>query len=85
MAATALVGFGGVGKAVAEDDLACFQGWVNHLGNGLGAVGEHQGHLGHGGEGRGAGVEEQGADAVAGGGSAGLTGQNQAVVSYPFA
>ena len=62
----ALIGFGGVGEAVAEDDLAGVEGGLNHLGDGLRAVGEHQGHLGHGGQGAGAGVEQNFANAVAG-------------------
>ena len=68
----ALVGLGGVGEAVAEDDGAGGEGGLDDLGDGLGAVGEHQGHLGERGDGAeggfGAGVEEDGADAVAEGG-----------------
>ncbi len=61
------------------------EGGLNDLGDGLGAIGEHQGHLGHGGEGGGPGVKEQSTDAVAGGSSAGLTGQDEAATSHPFA
>jgi hypothetical protein len=62
LAAAALVGLGGVGVAVAEDDGAGGEGGEDDLGDGLGAVGEHEGHLGGGGDGAeggfGAGVEE---------------------------
>jgi len=67
-----LVGLGGVGKAVAEDDFPLLQRRLNHLGDGLGAVGEHQGHFRHGSEAGRAGVEDEGADAVAGYGASGL-------------
>ena len=71
-AAGALVGLGGVGEAVAEDDGAGGEGGLDDLGDGLGAVGEHEGHLGERGDGAesgfGAGVEQDGADAVAEGG-----------------
>ena len=66
LAAAALVGLGGVGEAVAEDDLAGVEGGLDDFGDGLGAVGKHEGHLGHGGEAGGAGVEQDLADAVAG-------------------
>ena len=52
------------------------EGGKDDLGDGLGAVGEHEGEFGDGGDGAegcfGAGVEEDAADAVAEGGSAGL-------------
>ena len=51
LAAAALVGLGGVGVAVAEDDGAGGEGGEDDLGDGLGAVGEHEGHLGGGGDG----------------------------------
>ena len=51
LAATALVGLGGVGVAVAEDDGAGGERGKDDLGDGLGAVGEHEGHLGGGGDG----------------------------------
>ena len=76
LAAAALVGLGGVGEAVAEDDVAGGEGGEDDLGDGLGAVGEHEGEFGEGGDGAvgvlGAGVEEDGADAVAEGGVAGV-------------
>ena len=58
---------------------------LDDFGDGLGAVGEHQGHLGHGRERRGAGVEQEGADAVAGGGAAGLAGNDgiEAALLHP--
>ena len=71
-AAAALVGLGGVSKAVAENDLSLGQRGLDDLGDSLCAVGEHQGHLRHGSESRGAGVEQQCANAVAGGCAAGL-------------
>jgi len=76
LAAAALVGFGGVGEAVAEDDFAGVEGGLNDFGDGLGAVGEHKSHFGHGIEGGGAGIEDQGADAVAGFSAAGLACQD---------
>ena len=76
LAASALVGLGGVGVAVAEDDVAGGEGGEDDFGDGLGSVGEHEGEFGDGGDGAdggfGAGVEEDAADAVAEGGSAGL-------------
>ena len=76
LAASALVGLGGVGVAVAEDDGAGGEGGEDDFGDGLGAVGEHEGHLGGGSDGAegsfGAGVEQDAADAVAEGGAAGL-------------
>ena len=51
LAAAALVGLGGVGVAIAEDDGAGGEGGEDDLGDGLGAVGEHEGHLGGGGDG----------------------------------
>ena len=75
-AAGALVGFGGVGVAVAEDDGAGGERGGDDLGDGLGAVGEHEGHLGERSDGAerglGARVEQDGADAVAERGGAGL-------------
>ena len=49
---------------------------MDDFGDGLGAVGEHEGHFGHGIEGGGAGIEDQGADAVAGFSAAGLACQD---------
>ena len=75
-AAGALVGFGAVGVAVAEDDGSGGEGGEDDLVESLGAVGEHEGHLGFGGDdaevGFAAGVEEDGADAVAEGRASGL-------------
>ena len=76
LTAPALVGLSGVGKAVAEDDFALVKGGLDDFGNGLGAVGEHQGHFRHGREAGGAGVEDERADAVAGDCATGLTGED---------
>ena len=51
LAAAALIGLGGVGVAIAEDDGASGEGGEDDLGDGLGAVGEHEGHFGGGGDG----------------------------------
>lgn len=76
VAAGALVGLGGVGVAVAEDNVAAVEGGEDDLVEGLGAVGEHEGHLGGGGDlaelGFASGVEQDAADAVAEAGAAGL-------------
>ncbi len=50
LAASTLVGLGGVGVAVAEDDGAGGEGGEDDFGDGLGAVGEHERHLGGGGD-----------------------------------
>jgi hypothetical protein len=76
LTASALVGLGGVGEAVAEDDFAGVEGGLDHFGDGLGAVGEHEGHFSHGGEAGGARIEHEGADAVAEGRAAGLAGDD---------
>jgi hypothetical protein len=82
-AAGTLVGLGGVGVAVAEDDGAFGQCGEDDLAEGLSAVGEHEGHLGFGGDvaesGFAARVEEDGADAVAEGCAAGLAEGDDAV------
>jgi len=69
LAASSLIGLGGVGVAIAEDDVTVGEGGEDDLRDGLGAVGEHEGHLGGGGDGAergfGGGVDEDGADAVA--------------------
>src|SRR6202011_4846256 len=66
LAASALVGLGGVGETIAEDDVAGGQCGLDDLGDGLGTVGEHQGELGDGGDGAegglGTGVENDAAD-----------------------
>ena len=76
LAAAALVGFGRVGEAVAEDHFSGVESGLDDFGDGLGAVAEHERHFGHGGEAGGAGVEKNFADAVAGRGSAGLAGDD---------
>ena len=64
LAAGALVGLGGVGEAVAEDDGAGGECGLDDLGDGLGAVGEHERHFGERGDGAergfGARVEQDG-------------------------
>jgi hypothetical protein len=76
LAAGSLVGLRGVGEAVAEDDGAGGERGFDDLGDGLGAVGEHEGHLGERADGAergfGAGVEQNGANAVAERGGAGV-------------
>jgi len=71
-----LVGLGGVGVAIAEDDGAVAKGGEDDFGYGLGAVSEHESHLGGRGDGAvggfGAGVEQNAADTVAEGRSSGL-------------
>ena len=56
--------------------MAGVEGGLDDLGDGLGAIGEHEGQFGEGSDGAeggfGAGVEEDAADAVAEGGTAGL-------------
>ena len=67
-----LVGLGGVGEAIADDNFSCDERGFDDFGDGLGAVGEHESHFRHGGEAGGAGIEQQLANAVAGGSAAGL-------------
>ena len=85
LAAAALVGLRGVGEAIAEDDVAAVEGGLDDLGDGLGAVGEHEGELGEGVDGAegliGGGGDEKGADAIAEGGSAGLAGGDDGMTS----
>jgi hypothetical protein len=73
-AAGALVGFGRVGVAVAEDDGAGGERGLNDLGDGLGAVGEHEGELSQRCDAAercfGFRVQKNGADAVAESGAA---------------
>ena len=78
LAATALVGFRGVGEAVAEDDFAGGEGGLNDFGDGLSAVGKHEGQFSQWREAGLPGVEHQGADAVTGEGSAGLAEEDDA-------
>jgi hypothetical protein len=80
LAAASLVGFGRIGEAIAEDDFAGVEGGLDDFGDGLGAVGEHEGHFCHGREAGGAGVEDEGADAVAGDGAAGLAEENYIIL-----
>jgi len=75
LASAALVGFGGVGKAVTEHDAPRSQRRFNDLSNRLRPIGKHQRHLGQGGNGRAARIQQQGANAVAGFGSSRLAGQ----------
>ncbi len=83
LAAATLVGLGGVGEAVAEDDVAGGEGGEDDLGDGLRAVGEHEGELGEGvdrAEGLlGGGGYEERADAVTEGSAAGLAGGDDMV------
>jgi hypothetical protein len=72
LAPSTLVGLGGVGEAVTKDDSAGVEGGLDDFGDGLGAIGKHEGHFRHGREAGGAGIEDEGANAVAGDGSAGL-------------
>jgi len=58
LTAAALVGFRRVSKAVAEDDSSLLERRLDHLGDGLGAVGEHERHLRHGRKAGGTGVED---------------------------
>jgi len=80
-AAATLVGLGGVGEAVAENDFARVESGLNDLGDSLGAVGEHERHLGGGSKVGIAGVEQDLADAVAGGGSPRLAGYQRGVAA----
>jgi len=73
----ALVSLCGVSKSVAEEDFSGGEGGQDDLVDGLGAVSKHEGHLSQGGERGGAGIEEELADAVSGGGSAGLAGEDR--------
>jgi hypothetical protein len=86
-AAGALVGLGGVGVAVAEDDGAVGESGQDDLVEALGAVGEHEGHFSFGGDGAELGlaarVKQDGADAVAESGAAGLAeGDDTAAVGF---
>ena len=65
-AAGTLVGLGGVGEAVAEDDFALGESGFDDFADVLGAGGEHEGHLGHGREAGGGRVEDDVADLFAG-------------------
>jgi hypothetical protein len=76
LAAAALVGFCRISEAVADDDLACIEGWLDDFGDGLGAIAKHESHLGHGVEATRAGVEQDFANAITDGGAAGLAEQD---------
>ena len=69
LAAAALVGLGGVGVAVTEDDFAGGECGEDDLGDRLSAISEHECHLGGGGDravgGLRTGVEKNAADSVA--------------------
>jgi hypothetical protein len=65
LAAAPLVSLGGIGKAVAEDDVSAVEGGRDDLGDALGAVGEHEAQLRHGVEALGFRVKKQRSDAVA--------------------
>lgn len=77
LTSAALVSLSGVGEAIAKDDPAGGQCGLDHLGNSLGAISEHQSHFGHWSKGRRSGVEQQGANAIAGCCSAGLSGDDR--------
>ena len=83
LTASALVGLGGVGVSVAEDDAARSESRLDDLGDGLSPVGEHQGHLGGRCDGTkggfGAGVEQDASNAVAEGSSTRLAEGDDAV------
>lgn len=74
LAASALVGFGRVGEAVTQDNVAAIKRGQDDLRYRLRTVREHETQLGSRRKGSGAGIEQEGADAVTDGGSAGLTG-----------
>src|SRR6266404_8556329 len=76
LAAAALVGFGGVGEAVAEDDAPLGQRGKNYLVNMLCARGEHQCHFGGGRQAGGCRVEQDVANLFAGGSAARLAGDD---------
>ena len=65
-AATPLVGFGGIGEAVAEHDASFRQRGLDHFRDVLGTRGEHQRQLRHRGEAGGRGIEQKAADFLSG-------------------
>ncbi len=76
LTASALVGFGGIGKAIAKNDAAFGEGRKDDLVDVLSAGGEHQRHFGERGQpGRG-GVQQDLANAFAGRGAAGFAGDS---------
>ena len=73
LASSALVGFGRIRPAIAQQQLARGQRRLHDLGDGLGAVGEHHGQLGARRQRHArAGFEQELPDTIAEGGSAGL-------------
>jgi hypothetical protein len=86
LAASALIGLGGVGVAVAENDAAGGEGGLDDLGDGLRAVGEHERHFSDGVDGAqrgfGARVEQDAADAVAEKGASGLAERHYFVACF---
>jgi len=76
LAAASLVGFGGVGEAVAEDDASLGQRGQNYLMNVLRARCEHQCHFGGGRQSGGRRVEQDVANLFTGCGAARLAGDD---------
>jgi hypothetical protein len=72
LSSSTLIGFGGIGEAVAQHPLAAGERRFDHLRELLGAGSEHERHLSHGIEALGARVEQHSANALANLGSAGL-------------
>ena len=79
LAATALIGLGGIGEAIAEDELTGSKSWFDDLLDRLCAIGEHHGQFCVRREICGFRIEEQCSDAVAEGCAAGLTGFDDGV------
>ena len=75
-AAAALIGFGGVGKSVAENNLSLGECGQNHLVNMLRARGEHQRHFGIRRQAGGCGVQNHFANLLAGRGATGFARDN---------
>ena len=71
-AAASLVGIGGIGKAIAQHDLAGVQCRTNHAGDVLGARREHQQHFAFGGDVQLAAMQQDIADAFTEFGAAGF-------------
>ena len=78
LTAAALVGFGGVSEAIAENDVAAVEGGRDAFGDAFGAVGKHEAELGLGREVVGLRVEQEAANAVADAGASGLAGNGDA-------
>jgi len=75
-AAAALIGFGGIGEAVAEDDLAICQRGVDHLRDVLRARRKHQRQFRHRGKAVSCGIEQETPDFLPSRGSTGLASDN---------